>query len=63
MHDVFNEFAVSMSFRSCFKLAFVKTLFFTARLLHKKQNTLYYYYKNFEYLDITLYTKHLPEAL
>ena len=45
------------------KLAFVKRLFLTARLLHEKQNTLYYYSKNPEYFEIKLCTKNLPEAL
>jgi len=42
------------------KLAFVKGLFITARLLHEKQDTLYYYYKNSECLEIKLYTKNYP---
>jgi len=45
------------------KLVFVKRLFLTARLLHEKQSTLYYYFKNPDYLEITLYKKNLPEAL
>jgi hypothetical protein len=45
------------------KLTFVKRLYLTARLLHEKQNTLYYYSKNPEYFEITLFMKNLPEAL
>lgn len=44
------------------KLVFMKRLFLTARLLHEKQNTLYYCSKNPDCLEIT-YTKNLPEAL
>ena len=45
------------------KLAFVKRLFLTARLLHENQNSLYYYSKNPEYFEITLCTKNIPETL
>ena len=50
-------------FAHVFILAFVKRLFLTARILHEKQNTLYYYYKSSECFEIKLYMKNLPEAL
>jgi hypothetical protein len=45
------------------KLAFMKRLFLSATLIHEKQNMLYYYSKNPEYLEIKLYTKNLSEAV